>query len=68
MALRGHVAGVYVAVVQVRNDAPEPHYRRRVYLALAPAQRAVDRATMDGLEATVFLCRLEPVDGGGAHA
>ncbi|MGP5608643.1 hypothetical protein [Arthrobacter rhombi] len=60
------ITGVYVAVVQVRGDHVPPRYRRRVMFNLPSAQRAVDRATMDGLDASVVLCQLAPV-GGGDH-
>lgn len=59
------VAGVYVAVVQVRGDRLPHRYRRRTYWNLPSAQRAIDRAHMAGLDASVVLCQLVPVDGGG---
>lgn len=52
-----HVA---VAVIQIRGDHNPPRYRRRVMLSLAAATRLVDRATADGLDASVILCRLMP--------
>lgn len=57
----GLVAGVYVAVVQVRGERVPPRYRRRTYWNLPSAQRAVDRASQDGLEAHIVLCQLMPV-------
>ena len=60
-----YVSGVYVAVVQIRSDSPEPRYRRRVVFNLPAANRAVDRAHIAGLDASVVLCQLTPVDGGG---
>lgn len=62
------VAGCYVAVVQVRGKAVPPRYRRRVYWNLPSAQRAVDRAAMEGLDASVVLVQLVPTTvAGGAH-
>lgn len=59
-----YVSGVYVAVVQIRGDHVPPRYRRRVVFNLPSAQRAVDRAHMEGLDASVVLCQLLPVGGG----
>lgn len=50
----------YVAVVEVA----EGKYRRRTYLTLAAAQRAVERAEARGVAASVTLCELVPVVGG----
>lgn len=58
-----YVAGVYVAVIQVKHDGPTPRYRRRVVMSLATAQRAVDRAHMDGKDAHIVLCKLVPMGG-----
>ena len=55
------VAGCYVAVVQIRGERVEPRYRRRTYWNLPSAQRAIDRARMDGLTAELVLCQLVPV-------
>lgn len=55
-----HGTHVAVAVIQVRGDHNPPRYRRRVMLSLASAGRLVDRATEDGLDASVVLCRLMP--------
>lgn len=49
----------YVAVVEIA----EGKYRRRPYLTLAAAQRAVDRAEARGVTASVTLCELVPVRG-----
>ena len=49
----------YVAVVEIA----EGKYRRRPYLTLAAAQRAVERAEARGVTATVTLCELVPVRG-----
>lgn len=59
----GLVAGCYVAVVQVRGTDLAPKYRRRVLFNLPSAQRAVDRAHMAGLDASVILCQLIPAGG-----
>ena len=56
----GLVSGVWVAVVQVRGDHVPARYRRRVVFSLTTAQRIVDRATMDGLKATIGLYKLTP--------
>ena len=53
------LAGVYVTVVRVNNG----HMRRRVYLSLAPAERAVRSAQERGHSAEIVLCRLDPVGG-----
>lgn len=55
-----HGTHVAVAVIQVRGEHNPPRYRRRVMLSLASASRLVDRATADGLDASVILCRLMP--------
>lgn len=57
--LANMLAGVYVTVVQVGAG----HIRRRVYLSLAPAERAARSAEERGHAAEVVLCRLEPVGG-----
>lgn len=55
------VAGVHVVVV----EAGAGKYRRRCFFNLPGAQRAADRAIMDGHPARVVLCQLVPVSGGG---
>lgn len=57
----GLVNGCYVAVTQVAGDSER--HRRRVYFNLPSAQRIVDRATEKGLDASIVLCKLVPVDG-----
>lgn len=52
----GVVNGVHVVVVRVDDE----HYRRRVYLNLPSAQRAVERARRKGQSAEVVLCQLVP--------
>lgn len=59
----GLLAGVYVAVIETRGEHTPARYRRRVYFNLPSAQRAIDRATMAGLEASIVLCQLTPVEG-----
>ena len=59
----GLVHGVYVAVVQIKGTNLEPRYRRRVYWNLPAANRAIARATMAGLDASIVLCQLAPVSG-----
>jgi hypothetical protein len=53
------LADVWVLVVKVNAG----HYRRRVFLSVAPAWQAVRRAADRGYSADVVLCRLEPVGG-----
>lgn len=52
----GVVDGVHVVVVRVDGE----HYRRRVYLNLPSAQRAVERARARGRGAEIVLCQLVP--------
>ncbi|MGI8445961.1 MAG: hypothetical protein ACR2MP_02000 [Streptosporangiaceae bacterium] len=49
----------YVALVEVADGK----YRRRTYLTLAAAQRAMERAESRGVAASVTLCELVPVRG-----
>lgn len=51
------VRGTLVVVV----ETPNGKYRRRAYLTLASAQRAVVRAELAGYTASIVLARLEPV-------
>ncbi|WP_334123026.1 hypothetical protein [Glutamicibacter sp.] len=59
----GLVHGVYVAVIQIRGKNVEPRYRRRVYMNLPAANKAIARARMDGLDCSIVLCELSPVNG-----
>ncbi|MGO2779451.1 hypothetical protein [Glutamicibacter arilaitensis] len=59
----GLVHGIYVAVVQIRGTDIEPRYRKRCYLNLPAANRAIARARMNGLDASIVLCELTPVNG-----
>lgn len=56
--------GVYAVVVEcqpkLQGDHVPPRHRRRVYLSLAPAEKAVERARVAGLRATLTLYRLTP--------
>jgi len=49
----------YVALVETKAG----HYRRRVYLALDSAHRAVQRAAARDLDARVILCELRALGG-----
>lgn len=53
------ITGVHVVVVETAGGK----FRRRVYLTLSSAQRAVDRAIMAGHPAHLILCKLVPADG-----
>lgn len=58
--LVGQVDGAHVVVV----DLPRDRHRRRVYLTLGAAERAVQRAHAAGHDARIVLCRLVPVEVG----
>ena len=51
------LADAWVLVVRVNAG----HYRRRVFLSIAPAWQAARRAADRGYSADVVLCRLEPI-------
>lgn len=51
--------GIHVVMVAYKV-AGEVRYRRRFYLNLNAAQRAVDRAVERGQAASITLCRLAP--------
>ncbi|MGO1629458.1 MAG: hypothetical protein ACTHX2_11635 [Microbacterium sp.] len=53
-------AEALVVLVEDRSG----NYRRRLYLSLRSAERAVERANARGADARLVLCRLEPVEGG----
>lgn len=59
--MRQRISGCFVAVVQIKSEAAEPRYSRRVFLSLAPAQRAAERARERGLHAAVYVAELQPV-------
>ncbi|MGO2413512.1 hypothetical protein ACTXIU_11990 [Glutamicibacter arilaitensis] len=52
--------GVYAVVVECQGEHVPPRHRRRIYLSLAPAEKAVERARVAGLRATLTLYRLTP--------
>ena len=52
--------GVYAVVVECQGEHVPPRHRRRVYLSLAPAEKAVERAKLSGLRATLTLYQLVP--------
>lgn len=54
-----YAQGVYVVVVETSDD----RMRRRVYLNLPSAQKAVTRAQDRGHEARLYLARLDIVGG-----
>ena len=54
-----YAQGVYVVVVETSDE----RMRRRVYLNLPGAQKAVQRAQERGHEARLFLARLDVVGG-----
>lgn len=54
--LAGILSGVLVVVVRLDND----HYRRRVFLSLSAAERAVRRAHDRGHDAELVMCSLTP--------
>lgn len=56
-----HMEGAHIVVVEVGQHDP-PRYRRRVFLSLAPAERAVQRATAEGRRATMALYKLTKAD------
>lgn len=58
-ALRARAAGYALLV-----ENPAGKYRRRLFLTLASAQRAKDRATARGQYAAILLVRIVPVVGG----
>lgn len=55
--------GCYVVVAQIKSAGPEVRYRRRFYANLPSAQRAVDRAVMQGKDAHLILARLTVIGG-----
>lgn len=50
----------HVVVVECQGDHVPPRHRRRIYLSLAPAERALERARIAGLRAELTLYRLVP--------
>lgn len=56
------IAGAYVAIVTTTHG----HHRRRVFLSLHSAEKAIRRARAAGHTADIVLCELRPIAGGGA--
>lgn len=54
--------GVYAVVVECQGEHVPPRHRRRIYLSLAPAEKAVSRAHIAGLRAKLTLYRLVPAE------
>lgn len=54
----------HVVVVECRGEHVPPRHRRRIYLSLAPAEKAVERAHVAGLSAKLSLYQLTPVRHG----
>ncbi|MGO2937971.1 MAG: hypothetical protein ACTICQ_10395 [Glutamicibacter arilaitensis] len=54
--------GVYAVVVECQGEHVPPRHRRRIYLSLAPAEKAVERAHVAGLRAKLTLYRLVPAE------
>lgn len=55
--------GIYIVVAQIQSPGPEPRHRRSFYANLPSAQRAVDRARMNGRDAHLFIGQISIVDG-----
>lgn len=60
---REKLTDVFAVVSEVQTADGSQQYRRKVHLSLTAAQKAVQRAHERGLEATVVMCRMEPVEG-----
>lgn len=61
---RALIDHVHILVLELQTPSGA-RTRRTTYFSLRTAQRALDRATMRGQRASLILCRLAPVDGGG---
>lgn len=55
--------GIYIVVAQIQSPGPVKRYRRRFYANLPSAQRALDRAVMQGRDAQLFIGRVHIVSG-----
>lgn len=55
--------GIYVVVAEIKPANGQQRYRRRFYASLESAQRAVDRAVMNGREAHLLIGRISIVAG-----
>lgn len=58
-AIAQHLNGAFVVVVEISGEPVK--YRRRTYLSVAAAQRAVVRAGERGQNARVYLAELKPL-------
>lgn len=54
--------GIYIVVAEIQCESGK-RYRRRFYANLPSAQRAVDRAVMNGREAHLLIGQVSIVDG-----
>lgn len=54
--------GIYIVVAEIQCESGK-RFRRRFYANLPSAQKAVDRATMNGREAYLFIGQVSIVDG-----
>jgi len=57
--------GIYVVVAEIKPLDGEQRFRRRFYAGLTAAQRAVDRAHMQGREAYLYIGQITIVGGDG---
>lgn len=57
--------GVYIVVAEVRTADGDRRFRRRFYANLPSAQRAIDRAVMNGREAYLYIGQVTIVGGDG---
>jgi len=55
--------GIYVVVAEIKPLDGEQRFRRRFYAGLTAAQRAVDRAHMQGREAYLYIGQVTIVGG-----
>lgn len=55
--------GIYIVVAEIKPANGQQRYRRRFYASLESAQRAVDRAVMNGREAHLLIGRISIVAG-----
>jgi len=55
--------GIYIVVAEIKPLDGEQRFRRRFYAGLTAAQRAVDRAHMQGREAYLYIGQVTIVGG-----
>ena len=55
--------GIYIVVAEIKPLDGEQRFRRRFYAGLTAAQRAVDRAHMQGREAHLYIGQVTIVGG-----